>query len=173
MSRSEKVAGIKTLQRKLGMEEEDIDGLVGRRTLTAIQESVGVYSFGKRAKWLLVKKYFTVQVIPNKSKDEVFKRICLANGKNWRTVKYRIPNLGRPIDALAYASIHMENDMQVIKNYAYRSRAKSYDMIDIAVSAYFWGPGKAWRTRGKSLKSDYKKYLVSVKAEAKRYERSS
>lgn len=133
MSRSERIAGTKDLQRKLGLRGDDVDGSIGPKTLDAIKESVGARSFDRVAKYRLVKKYFADQIAvkTSRSRDKVFQRICLAQGKDPNKTEYFIPNLWDPLHALAYASVHLEDDLRLAGN------------LNTAIAAYYTGLGSA------------------------------
>ncbi len=159
MSRGERAAGIKAIQHKLGLRGDDLDGVVGGKTLDAIRRAAGTRSFDRLAKYRLVKKFFAdqVKVKTAKSKDKVWRRICLAEGKDPRKAKYFMPDLWDPLHAFAYASVHIEDDLRLAGG-----------KLDIAIAAYYTGIGSA-----KQGCRDGVWYRRQVKAKAKKYASAS
>ena len=156
MSRAQRIASVKSLQRKLGLKGSDIDGVAGAKTLDAIQQSVGIRSLNSKvAKYRLVKRYYSdqIKVHTSKVRDKVWQRICRAQGKNPRQEKYFLPNLWDPLHALAYASIHIEDDLQIAKG-----------NLHVAISGYFTGIGDAKAGCKKGIK-----YRGRVLAKARKY----
>ena len=150
MSRAEEVAGVKSIQRKLGLHGDAVDGVIGSRTLDAIQRVVGTRSFGRVAKYRLIKRFFAgeIKVNTSKKRDRVWQRICLAEGKDPRQTAYFMPNLWNPLHALAYASIHLEDDLRLARG-----------DLGIALSAYFTGISDA--KAGCKLGEGYKEEVVA------------
>ena len=176
MSQRERVAGIKVIQRKLGLRGSEVDGVAGSRTLAAIEQAVGVRSFHDRvAKFRLVKKFFSdqVRIIPNPGEDKVFERICLAQGKDPKRTEYFFPNLYLPLHALAYTSIHLEDDLWRAEKWV-RDTRSSIPAMDIAVAAYFCGIGNAIKSvstwnRGKPERESPEWYKNEINLKAKKY----
>jgi len=135
MSRAERSAGIREIQRKLGMKK--VDGLIGPSTLEAIEEKVGRRAFDKVAKYLLVKKYYGnhVKLVTSKERDKVFQRICRAERRDPVRTKYFLPDLWNPVHALAYTSVHLEDDLRIAK----RSSKREDSAVDVAIAAYYCG----------------------------------
>lgn len=155
MSRAERIAGVKVIQREVGLRGSEIDGRVGPATLDAIERAVGVRSFGRVAKYRLAKKYFIsqIRIITDKSRDRVWQRICRAEGKDPRKAGYFLPNLFNPLHSLAYASVHIEDDLRLAKG-----------NLGIAIAAYYTGIGDA-----KEGCEDGLWYRNQVVAKSKRY----
>ena len=159
MSHAERVSGMKVIQRKLGLRGSDVDGVIGAKTLDAIQSTIGTRSFGRVAKYRLMKRFFAgeIKVSTSKKRDQVWQRICLAEGKDPRKAKYFMPDLWDPLHALAYASVHIEDDLRLAGG-----------KLDVAIAAYYTGIGSA-----KEGCKDGLWYRRQVKAKARKYASAS
>lgn len=171
MSAATRRAGIKAVQRKLGLSGRAVNGLLSPETLRRIRQVTGERVetrkqleqelVGRRAKYKLIELYFADQVkvdFNNPENDRVFQRICLLEGKDWRTVRYFLFNMWNPMHAGAYIAVHMESDEVSAKRYASEAgkRLSKKEMEDILITAYFCGIKSSWlgNTRGAKTRKE-------------------